>query len=78
MSSHNRRPLDPGLLLLYRKGPLGGVWAVSLYTGNRKYRTETIGTADDRQEADGVKVFTYTQAQREARRRFCCRPGCVA
>jgi integrase len=65
-----RRPLDPGLLLLYRKGALGGVWAVSLYAGNRKYRTETIGTADDRQEADGVKVFTYAQAQREARRRF--------
>jgi hypothetical protein len=61
-------PLDPGLVLLYRKGPLGGVWAASLYAGNRKYRTESLGTADDRAEADGIKVLTFSQAQREARR----------
>jgi integrase len=65
-----RRPLDPGLVLLYRKGPLGGVWAASLYAGNRKYRTESLGAADDRAEADGIKVLTFSQAQREARRRF--------
>jgi integrase len=64
-----RRPLDPGLVLLYRKGPLGGVWSASLYAGNRKYRTESLGTADDRAEADGIKVLSFSQAQREARRR---------
>src|SRR4051812_38952554 len=65
-----RRPLDPGLVVLYRKGPLGGVWSASLYGGNRKYRTESLGTSDDRAEADGIKVLSFSQAQREARRRL--------
>lgn len=67
--SYYRRPLDPGLVLLYRKGRLGGVWAASIYAGNGKYRTESLGTADDRSEADGIKVLSFSQAQREARRR---------
>ena len=64
-----RRPLDPGLTLLYRKGERGGIWAASIYLGNKKHRVERIGIADDSADPDGLAIFSFSQAQAAARRR---------
>lgn len=64
-----RRSLDRGLHLLYRRGERGGAWAASLNIEGKR-RVETLGTADDRQDADGVTILTYSQAQAAARKAF--------
>ncbi|OAI28683.1 integrase [Methylosinus sp. R-45379] len=63
------RALDIGLHLGYRKGKTGGKWVVRRYIGDEKYLVETIGTADDGQDADGAEVLTFSQAQAKARER---------
>jgi len=63
------RALDHGLHLGYRKGARAGRWVARIYLGDQKYQVETIGTADDRAEADGVEVFDWSQAQAKARAR---------
>jgi integrase len=63
------RALDSGLHLGYRKGKSGGKWVVRRYVGDEKYVVETIGTADDIQDADGSKVLNFSQAQAKARER---------
>ena len=40
-----------------------------VYLGGRRYRVETIGTADDNAAADGVAVLDWRQAQLRARER---------
>jgi integrase len=64
------RGLDPGLHLGYRKGQTGGKWVVR-WRGDDAgaYKVETIGTADDTADADGVAVLSYAQAQEAARKR---------
>src|SRR3954469_8775678 len=62
------RALDPGLHLGYRKGQRGGKWVLRRYVGGA-YRVETLGTSDDKDDADGVAVLDYGQAQQEARTR---------
>jgi len=64
------RKLDPGLHLGYRKlrgGP--GRWVVRLYDGEQTYTVETIATADDLSDANGVGVLNFWQAQERARKR---------
>jgi integrase len=63
------RSIDPGLHLGYRKGLSGGKWVVRLYIGEGGYRVETIGTADDKADPDGVAVLDFRQAQALARER---------
>jgi integrase len=60
------RGLDPGLHLGYRKGQTGGKWVLR-WRADDVYRVETIGTADDTADADGVAVLSYAQAQAAAR-----------
>jgi integrase len=60
------REIDPGLHLGYRKGKHGR-WVVRVYLGGQQYRVETIGTADDKADADGVAVLDWRQAQARAR-----------
>ena len=57
------RAIDPGLHLGYRKGQSGGKWVMRWYVGDGKYEIETIGTADDSADADGVAVLDFRQAQ---------------
>jgi integrase len=47
---------------------LAGSWIARHYLGNEKYETSTLGTADDRPDvpADGQKVLTFDQAQKNA------------
>src|SRR5262245_65262776 len=60
------RLIEPGLHLGYRRlANRPGTWCVRRYAGAQSYTVEALGTvADDFGEADGVKVATFTQAQR--------------
>jgi integrase len=61
------RALDHELHIGYRKTSVGGRWVARVYEGGGQYRVETIGTADDHAEADGVVVLDWRQAQVKAR-----------
>jgi hypothetical protein len=61
------RSVDIGLHLGYRKGLHGGRWVLRRYLGGQTYATESIGTADDNQDADNVSILTFFQAQAKAR-----------
>src|SRR5229473_527662 len=64
------RTLDPGLHLGYRKlKGAPGRWVVRAYKGEQSYTVETIATADDSSDANGVDVLNFWQAQAEARKR---------
>jgi integrase len=65
------RLLEPGLHLGYRRLASGsGRWVVRHYVGGQTYQTETIGTADDFSDADGVAVLSFRDAQTKARGRM--------
>jgi integrase len=64
------RAIDPGLHLGYRKGQAGGKWVIRWYVGDGNYKVETIGTADDSADADGVAILDYRQAQAVIRERY--------
>ena len=65
------RALEPGLHLGYRKPLAGpGRWLARHYVGKQSYELETIGTADDFSDADGVAILNYGQAQVLARKRM--------
>jgi integrase len=64
------RAIDPGLHLGYRKGRTGGKWVMRWYVGEGDYKVETIATADDNADADGIAVLDYRQAQALIRKRF--------
>ena len=64
------RGIDPRLHLGYRKGKSGGKWVLR-WRGDdaNAYKVETIGTADDTADADGVAVLSFAQAQEAARKK---------
>ena len=60
--------LEVGLLHLgYRRSKDGGKWVMRRYLGERRYEVVNIATADDREDADGVEILSYNQAQERAR-----------
>ena len=65
------RAIDKGLHLGYRKGKTGGVWVRRKYLGGQTYQVESIGKADDNQDADGVGVLDFWQAQAKVRKKYC-------
>lgn len=69
------RVLEPGLLHLgYRRTRGGsGKWVLRHYVGSQTYSTETIATADDLSDADGVAILNFAQAQKLARERMVSR-----
>jgi integrase len=67
------RALDPGLHIGYRKGATGGKWLARYYAGDGSYHVETIGTADDKADPDGVAVLSFSQAQALAREKYVAR-----
>ncbi len=73
------RLLDPGLHLGYRrlKGAPGR-WVVRYYVGEQSYAVETIATADDFSQANGLDVLSFREAQAEARKRRDARVRSVA
>ncbi|HZL30420.1 MAG TPA: site-specific integrase [Pseudolabrys sp.] len=64
------RAIDPGLHLGYRKGAAGGKWVMRWYVGEQNYKIETIGTADDSADADGVAVLDFRQSQALIREKY--------
>ena len=49
------------------KGEADGRWVLRRYIGNNKYRTATLGRADDNAPANGGSILTYQQAEAKAR-----------
>ena len=60
------KKIGPELDLGYRRGARGGKWVARTYNGDRTYRLETIGWADDTNDADGVQVLDFWQAVAKA------------
>ena len=68
------RAIEPGLHLGYRRLSGGaGRWVVRHYAGGQTYTSETIGTADDYSDADGVAILSFRDAQTKARERMVSR-----
>lgn len=68
------RSLEHGLHLGYRKPLRGpGKWIARHYVGDQNYETETIASADDFSDPDGVAILDYRQAQAKARARMVAR-----
>lgn len=72
------RALEPGRHLGYRKGPLGGMWKARMLLEDGNYAKDTIGRADDVLDSDGVKIFSYREAQEKARAWFARRARIAA
>jgi integrase len=68
------RGLEPGLHLGYRRPAVGaGKWLARHYVGEQAYEVETIATADDFSDPDGVAILSFRQAQTLARERMVAR-----
>lgn len=68
------RALEPGLHVGYRKSTSGaGKWVARHYVGAQRYELETLATADDFSDADGLAVLSFVQAQALARSRMVAR-----
>src|SRR5262245_50316907 len=68
------RAIEPGLHLGYRKSLSGaGKWIARHYIGDQAYQIETIGTADDHSDGDGVAILSYRHALAKARERMVAR-----
>jgi hypothetical protein len=62
------RILESGLHLGYRRTKEGGgSWVARRFIGEGRYSETKIGTADDLQDADGVALRSFKQAQEAAR-----------
>ena len=61
------RVLEKGLHLGYRRSAAGGAWIARRFVGDGRYSEAKIGAADDMQDADGVAVRAFSQAQDTAR-----------
>jgi integrase len=61
------RGLEKGFALGYRRRGRGGTWLARRRQVEGGYAEHRIGTTDDLQEADGIAVFDYGQAQKSAR-----------
>jgi integrase len=73
------RSLEPGLHLGYRKPLAGsGKWVARHYIGNQSYEVESLATADDHSDPDGVAILDYRQAQARARERMVARAHTAA
>jgi len=73
------RSLEPGLHLGYRKPLAGsGKCVARHYIGNQSYEVESLATADDHSDADGVAILDYRQAQARARERMVTRAHTAA
>jgi len=59
--------IGKGLLLQYRRGANSSTWYAKILKGDDKYLFRTLGQADDHQDANGVDILDYFQAQDKAR-----------
>lgn len=59
------RTISKGLAIGYRKGMTGGTWIARHFSVETKRRVESIGVADDHENADGIRVLSFEQAQKK-------------
>jgi integrase len=64
------RSISEGLAIGYRRGAKGGTWIARHYSPMHGRRYQSIGTADDIADADGVHVLSFAQGQEAARKWF--------
>ena len=64
------RKIDQGCHIGYYKGKRSRSWVARYFLGDGRYAETKLGLADDIQDADGVGVLSFSQAQAEARRWF--------
>jgi integrase len=64
------RSISDGLAIGYRRGAKGGTWIARHYTPEAGRKFNSLGTADDIVDADGVHVFSFAQGQERARAWF--------
>jgi hypothetical protein len=69
-----------GLGLGYRRNTTAGTWVVRVADGKGGNWTKAIGIADDHEDADGLRVIDFWQAQDQARAvaRFRPSPATIA
>jgi integrase len=59
--------LARGIMLLYRRNRGNGTWVVKASDGHGAYWTKAFAQADDFEDADGMHVLTFYQAQEQAK-----------
>ena len=64
------RMIDEGMHIGYRKGKLKSAWRARFLKSNGAYKKQSLGIADDIQDADGVAMLSFSQAQEKAREWF--------
>jgi hypothetical protein len=62
--------MDAGHHLSYRKGERSRTWHARFRMDNGKYKEHKLGLTDDTQDADGVNILSFSQAQMAARAWF--------
>jgi integrase len=62
--------ISAGNALGYRRGAKGGTWIAKFRDAEGKRHLEALGAADDARDADGLSVFSFSQAQERARAWF--------
>jgi integrase len=62
--------ISTGCALGYRSGSKGGTWIARMRDATGKQHYEALGAADDARDADGLTVFSFSQAQEAARQFF--------
>jgi hypothetical protein len=72
--SERREPywtvISEGCALGYRRGAKGGTWIARFRDEKGRQHYEALGAADDARDADGLTVFSFSQAQAMAREWF--------
>ncbi|OYZ89373.1 MAG: integrase, partial [Rhizobiales bacterium 17-65-6] len=59
--------VSEGCFLGYRKGAKGGTWIARFRSEAGSQAYDSLGAADDFRDADGLSVFSFDQAQAQAR-----------
>jgi integrase len=59
--------ISHGLAVGYRKGATGGTWIARHFSTATGRRKASLGIADDFEDADGIRVLSFDQAQAKAR-----------
>jgi integrase len=62
--------ISAGNALGYRRGAKGGTWIAKFRDEGGRRHLQSLGPADDARDADGLSVFSFSQAQERARTWF--------
>jgi integrase len=62
--------LSAGCALGYRRGAKGGTWIAKFRDADGSRHFQALGASDDARDADGLSVYSFTQAQERARAWF--------